>query len=480
MIIINILIFFLFGALFIVSAKYRQSVAKGSAFKEIFYGGAEYLISHLPNDTSELRQKQRMLKPSEKPEKAAGNFLRKVSAEILMLIFIGNVLSFLAGLQGAGAGRALSSVSRNGYGEMSRKVTLEVKTSDRRLKEPIDIEVSPRKYTGKEIQAIFDEIKRALPVEMLAENKSSSHVDCDLNFIKKYKEYPVEIEWYPDNFECINSEGKLDDEFSEEAGERVNIRAGLTYEEFYDEVNIPITVFPRKRYGEEKLRFEIRKALENADKVSETESGISLPKRIDSGEISFFSPVSKTGITILLLSLLGALGIFYGRNDEIKKEIVNRERQMKADYPKIVSRLALLLGAGMTIRGAFEKTARDYEMSRAKGQSPMHYAYEEMLITVRLMNSGTGEMTAYQEFGMRSGVSEYRKLGTLLSQNLKKGSAGILSLLEYEAANAFENRKSEARRLGEEAGTKLLLPMGIMLLIVLLIILIPSIMSFGF
>ncbi|MCR5526294.1 MAG: type II secretion system F family protein [Lachnospiraceae bacterium] len=480
MIIFNILIFLIFIALFAVSAKRGKRKSEESFLKRLFADGAEYIVLRIPIGSGEMRHKQRMLNPSEDPESASKKFWCRITAEALMILFAGNLLSFIVGIQSVDSGKLMNSISRNSYGKGDQIVSMEVKSSGRRLKDPIDFKVSERKYTEDEIQSIFKEIKEALPKIMLAENRASSHVDSDLNFVKSYKSYPVEIEWYPDNFECVNSEGKIDEDLDDEAGVRINIRASLVYENFYDDINMPVTVFPRRRTGEEKLRFEIRKALEKADKASESEDKVILPEKAGENEVSFFNPVAKTGMLFLLLSVMASAGIIAGRNDEIKKGLLNREQQMKADYPKIVSRLALLLGAGMTIRGAFEKTAADYEKDRKMKKGEIHYAYEEMLITVRLMKSGTGEMTAYQEFGARSGVAEYRKLGTMLSQNLKKGSSGILALLEYEAANAFENRKSEARRLGEEAGTKLLLPMGIMLLIVLLIILVPSVMSFGF
>jgi hypothetical protein len=43
---------------------------------------------------------------------------------------------------------------------------------------------------------------------------------------------------------------------------------------------------------------------------------------------------------------------------------------------------------------------------------------------------------------------------------------------------AFEERKETAKRLGEEAGTKLLIPMMIMLVLVLVIIMVPAFQAF--
>ena len=70
------------------------------------------------------------------------------------------------------------------------------------------------------------------------------------------------------------------------------------------------------------------------------------------------------------------------------------------------------------------------------------------------------------------------KLCTLLSQNIRKGSYDLLYMLRQEADNAFAERKALAKKLGEEAGTKLLLPMMMMLCIVMVIIMIPAYFSF--
>ena len=43
---------------------------------------------------------------------------------------------------------------------------------------------------------------------------------------------------------------------------------------------------------------------------------------------------------------------------------------------------------------------------------------------------------------------------------------------------AWEERKNLARRLGEEAGTKLLLPLFLMLLVVMVIMVVPALFSF--
>lgn len=93
------------------------------------------------------------------------------------------------------------------------------------------------------------------------------------------------------------------------------------------------------------------------------------------------------------------------------------------------------------------------------------------------MENGVTEAVALEKFGQRIGLMPYLKFSTLLAQNGRKGAKGLVPLLEYEAMDAFENRKQQTKRLAEEAGTKLLVPMMIMLLLVMVIIMVPAMMS---
>ena len=53
----------------------------------------------------------------------------------------------------------------------------------------------------------------------------------------------------------------------------------------------------------------------------------------------------------------------------------------------------------------------------------------------------------------------------------------VSELLKLESIQAFEERKARAKRLGEEAGTKLLLPMFLMLAVVLIIVIVPAFLT---
>ena len=101
-----------------------------------------------------------------------------------------------------------------------------------------------------------------------------------------------------------------------------------------------------------------------------------------------------------------------------------------------------------------------------------------MRITYYQIKDGVGERHAYEQFGERIGLQVYRRLATLLVQNLRKGTTGRSKLLEKEMQDAFDAQENFAKKRGEELQTKLLLPMMLMLGLVIVIIMIPAIANF--
>ena len=129
----------------------------------------------------------------------------------------------------------------------------------------------------------------------------------------------------------------------------------------------------------------------------------------------------------------------------------------------------------MNMKRAWKKIVNDYE-SRKKVWG-IRYVYEEMRSACREMDSGLTEAESYERFGKRCNVQEYVRLGALLSQNIRKGTKGLNQVLRLESVQAFENRKAYAKKAGEEAGTKLLIPMFLMLAVVLVMVTIPAFLT---
>jgi pilus assembly protein TadC len=185
----------------------------------------------------------------------------------------------------------------------------------------------------------------------------------------------------------------------------------------------------------------------------------------------------KKPYKILLLGLAAMAAVGIGRKEDLRKARAQRNALLLAEYPQMLSQMALLLGAGMTVSMAWERIVLGYE-SRAGDLLPLPI-YEEMSITYRQMKDGMSERLAYEQFGERLQLSVYRRFSTLLVQNLRKGTVGLASLLEKEMQEAYDTQESNAKKRGEELQTKLLLPMMLMLGLVIVIIMIPAVSSFS-
>lgn len=189
-------------------------------------------------------------------------------------------------------------------------------------------------------------------------------------------------------------------------------------------------------------------------------------------------PGNNIAFRVLFIGIIGSVLLWVFMDKALDDKMKIRKNQMLLDYPEIINKFNLLVNAGMTIRQAWNKISDDYKQSNRLDKGQKRYVYEEMQVTLYELKLGVPEVNAYEQFGQRIGLMPYMKFSSMLVQNLKKGNKNMVDLLKQEAMEAFQERKETAKRLGEEASTKLLGPMMIMLLIVLIIILIPAFISF--
>lgn len=240
-----------------------------------------------------------------------------------------------------------------------------------------------------------------------------------------------------------------------------------------------VCAVPEVLSDEETERLAIQEMLENSEEKSRTQAEWELPTQYKGESIEWIEMSENDSELIWVAVMLVAAAVFLLSDRDLHSELQKRMIKIKHEYPDIVQKFVLYMGAGMNIRSAFRKIASDYENvgKYAKGTQP---AYEEMLYTCRELQAGVSEGAAYEHFGKRTGVQEYIRLCTLLQQNLKKGNSAILDRLREEAYRASLEKLQSSRRLGEEASTKLLVPMVMMLLVVMVMIIIPAFSTTSF
>lgn len=331
------------------------------------------------------------------------------------------------------------------------------------------LEVSPktRKYTKKEEEDALKEGKQRLEQMVLGENASAEKIIRPLYLPEKIPEKQVSILWKLPKDSSVSSDGSLKNDKLEHPLQ-IELKAVLTCgssEAFWTKA---VIVYPKEK--KEKTFWELwEEEYQKNEKNSETDKYIKLPEQVAGKHMAY----SEEQITYPILVLAGVfifcLVLPVLSESRLRENIKKRREQLTLDYPEFIEHFVLLIGAGLTVKGAWEKIVHEYEKRRSKKE--IHFVYEEMGVTVREIENGMSETRAYELFGKRTELLSYMKFCTLLVQNLQKGSADLLVLLEYEMVDSFQTRKDNAKALGEKAGTKLLMPMAVMLMIVFILIL---------
>lgn len=370
-----------------------------------------------------------------------------------------------------------AAIPRNSYGEGTKTARVRAMAEDGEEAGDIEVTISERAYTAEEIQELFQRSIRWLDTKILGENESPDRIEKDMELVTEIKGEPIDVSWELDRYDVMNVYGEINEDGLKEEGIPVKLSAVLTYRERKEEQALyecMVMVCPETLNEKERFLQSLKEEITKNDEETRTKSVFMLPGRIGGREVHFYPVMETRGYVLMIMAALILCLVHALDRQNAEKETEKRRRQMRLDYPEIVSKLTLLLGAGMTVKRAWKRIAEDYGK---KAGAQKRYAYEEMLYTCREMESGVTESESYERFGRRCGLQEYIKLGALLSQNLRKGTKGLKELIRIEAVQAFEERKARAKRLGEEAGTKLLMPMFLMLLVVLVIVIVPAFLS---
>ena len=179
---------------------------------------------------------------------------------------------------------------------------------------------------------------------------------------------------------------------------------------------------------------------------------------------------SVTEVVIpLLLMLMGFVLFFAGPKIEKKEQKKKREESLKKEFPEFALKVSMLIRAGFSPKASLERMANGYP-----GRKKKSVLMEEVITTLREMESGVPEIQAYENFAARCGLLEVIRFSGLLIRDIKRGSSCLSEELKEESRKAMEAQKEIIKKRGETAGTKLLFPIMLFLLIVMVIILYPA------
>ena len=426
-----------------------------------------------------LASNLQILHPGENTDLQMYRFVVEIVSIGLLVVFVGALIGVFDFIW-AKSDRILINnreVQREEYGGLDIEADLiaGIEVRDGEIYEPeIKVVVPARKYSKEEADKLFDEMVPILDEVILGRNDEVDHIIYPLKLVKDVDGYPFSINWESHDYEHIDSDGQV---HNEELNEPilVDLVGDCSYEKNHWLIYRTVQLCPQELTIHEQVYKEIASALEGEKSASETKAMYTLPSEISLGQLNWTEKLSDNGLLIFGLILIICLAIYPLRETDVATSLKKRNRELLIEYPGFIAKLTLYMSAGMSVRNCFLRMGRE----QARRGEHCSYLGRELMITAHELETGIPEVEAYEHFGKRCGNREYMRFITLLVQNLKKGSTDLLGLLQKESEEAFILRKNEARKMGEEASTKLLLPMVMMLAIVMVIIMVPAYMSFS-
>ena len=185
--------------------------------------------------------------------------------------------------------------------------------------------------------------------------------------------------------------------------------------------------------------------------------------------INCFNDEHISSIVCVVLSPIVAIALALLWDKNLDGKIEDRRDAIMIEFPEFINKLTLLVNAGMTIPKAWEKIVTDNKKNTS--------LYNELDVSLAEIRAGKSEAVAYEEFARRCKVKEIIKFVSVIILNLKKGGSEVVPAMRAQSDECWEMRKATARRLGEKASSKLMLPMAIMLVGIILIVALPAVLA---
>lgn len=401
------------------------------------------------------------------------------TCEILVLVIAVGLLSVVVGMNRPEGNLVEGDkIKRNEKGGYTKDASLQIST-EAGLSQDMTISIMEQKYSDEELEQLALEILPILMDTVRGNNESLDVVKEPLRCVSSIEGYPFNISYESGNNDVLTEDGQPVFDAIPKEGIDVSFEMILELDEFTKIIPTQIRVERRELSEAEAFEKNWKEAFEKQDEDTKTGEYLELPKEVNGVSVNYDEKKTDYGCYLLILAAVLPFLICYDKRSKLQKEVQNREKELLEDYAEVVSKLTLLTGAGMTIRSAFKRMVLDYKKSLDSGRRK-RFVYEEMWITVREMESGISEKEAYERFGQRLRIKQYLKLSALISQNLRKGSKGLISGMQKETQLAFQEKKALTLVKSEKAGTKVLAPMAMMLALVIVMIMLPAFMKMNF
>ncbi len=368
-------------------------------------------------------------------------------------------------------------LKRNNFGEGERNESLLLQKG--RDKQIYNLKIEEVELTGKKqkeyVEAFFSELKK----KMKGKNRSLNQVMSALVLEDTLGDYPFLIS-YETNIDYISPDGTLTALAGSLEGNdsiRTVVHVSADYQNIHEDRNYDITIIPVAVKEKKMTVFDkTMQKIRNLEKKSRRYQMVEIPEKYGDVVVSSGSEQPPAFIGTFLVLVITVF--FAARNyNYLKEEKKKCREESLQDFSALVHLFTLYMGAGLSFSSAVKRIVSDYE--RDKEKKGQRFAYEQTAVLCYQMDTGVSQKEACLNWGRSFEAAIYQKLSLILVQNLSKGTKETRAMMEQMEREAFKERIDHARKKGEEASTKLLFPMIVLLGFVLVIIMFPAMVNFS-
>lgn len=176
-------------------------------------------------------------------------------------------------------------------------------------------------------------------------------------------------------------------------------------------------------------------------------------------------------IPILLILVLLFVAAFWNLSlSRMKEKVQQRREACEAEFPNMVSKLALLINSGMVLREAWRVTAYGKEGT----------LYTLMKQACEDMENGESDIGAIYKFGITSDSASIKKFTSAMIQGMQKGNSELADFMVSQTSELWAHKRQMALQQGEVAAGKLIIPLGITFAGIIMIIVSAAMQSMSF
>ncbi len=235
----------------------------------------------------------------------------------------------------------------------------------------------------------------------------------------------------------------------------------------------------RKAHTEELISSELRSVAAGFnDDLSSRK--VPLPAAVSTGEPIRWSIKKSSHVLLLaLMTVMLSAVVYRGRFQPLRKMELRRQRSVQKQLPVFVNELVLLMGAGLVLSRAFEaavESAGGEASGKTSGETSDYFYSGLRRICHSIRNTNAVMHEELRSFSKESGVSEFMRVSSIISDNINKGSE-LTEKLERETDSLWNARRLHAEQRGRLAETKMTIPLAVFLCVLIIITVAPAMMQ---